>query len=121
MNIPLDIQLLWSKKGTSPIFLSVGYGNAHIVIEIDGADAIEKLLSFIFTHRDERGAHWTEFGHFVSLPITFTLGSDFLSLGIDSNLKVDSFGQSAGLYIPRELLDSFIDALAREHRKYVEH
>lgn len=57
MNIPLGIQLLSPKEGTTPIFLSVGYGNAHIVIELNGADAIERLLSFIFANREERGAH----------------------------------------------------------------
>lgn len=120
MDIPLDIQLLRPKKGTSPIFLSVGYGNAHIVIEVEGAMSIERLLAFIFAHKEQRGSHWVEVGRYVSLPVTFTLGTDFLSLIIDSDLTVDGFGQSAGLYIPREILDDFTDALAREHRKFVE-
>jgi hypothetical protein len=120
MNIPLDIELLSPKEGISPIFLSVGYGNAHIVIEVSGPDAIDRWLSFIFAHRDERGAHWVEVGRYVTLPVSFTMSSDLLSLGVDSDLTVDGFGQSVGLYIPRELLDSFIDGLAREHRKYVE-
>ena len=98
----------------------VGYGNAHIVIEVDGAAAVERLLAFIFAHREERGDHWMAVGRYVSCPVTFTLSSDMLSLIIDSDLTVDGFGQSAGLYIPRELLDDFTDALAREHRKFVE-
>ena len=120
MHIALDIQLLRPKEGTSPIFLSVGYGNAHIVIEVDGAGAIERLLAFIFAHREQRGAHWVEVGRYVSCPVTFTLSDDMLSLIIDSDLTVDGFGQSAGLYIPRELLDDFTDGLAREHRRFVE-
>ena len=39
---------------------------------------------------------------------------------IDSDLAVDAFGQSAGLYVPREELDDFTDTLAREHRQFVE-
>jgi hypothetical protein len=120
MHIPLDIQLLRPKEGTSPIFLSVGYGNAHIVIEVDGAQAIERFLAFIIEHREQRGSHWIEVGRYVSLPVAFTLGTDSLSLIIDSDLTVDSFGQSAGLYIPRQHLDDFTDALAREHRKFAE-
>jgi hypothetical protein len=120
MNIPLDVELLSPKEGTSPVLLSVGYGNAHIVIEVDGPAAIERLLAFIFAHREQQGSHWVEVGCFVSSPITFTMCTDFLSLIVDSDLAVDGFGQSAGLYIPRELLDSFTNALAREHRRTVE-
>jgi hypothetical protein len=120
MNIPLDIKLLVPKQEASLTCLSVGYGNAHIVIEVTGADSLERLLAFLFEHREERGAHWIEFGRFGPFVVTVTLGDDWLALVIDSGLTVDGFGQSSGLYIPRELLDSFIDAVAREHRKYVE-
>ena len=120
MNIPLDIKILSSKQATSPTFLSVGYGNAHIVIEITGAKMLESLLKFIFEHREKKGVHWMEVGRYVSCPVTFTLGNDWLALIIDSDLAVDGFGQSAGLYIPRELLDEFINALAQEHRRFVE-
>ena len=87
MNIPLDIQLMSPKEGASPVFLSVGYGNAHIVIEVDGPAAVERLLAFIFAHREERGAHWVEVGRYVSCPVTFTLGVDSLSLIIDSDWR----------------------------------
>src|SRR4051812_41855952 len=119
-DTPLDLQLLHPKEGASPIFLSVGYGNAHIVTEVDGAQAIERILAFIFAHREQRGMHWTHAGHFASSPVTFTLNDDWLALIIDSHLTVDGVGQSAGMHIPRELLDDFTDALAREHRKFVE-
>jgi hypothetical protein len=120
MNIPLDVELLAPKQEASPIFLSVGYGNAHIVIEVTGSNALEKLLAFIFEHRELKGAHWLEIGRFASCSATFTLSDDWLALVIDSNLTVDGFGQSSGLYIPRELLDDFTNALAREHRRFVE-
>ena len=120
MDIPLDIQVLSPKQGTAPVLLSVGYGNAHVVTEITGAHAIETLLSFIFEHRDKRGAHWLETGRFGSCPVTFYLSDDDFAFIIDSDLAVDGFGQSAGLYIPRDVLNDFTDILAREHRKYVE-
>ena len=86
---------------------------------MSGPDAIDRWLSFIFAHRDERGAPWVEVGRYVTLPVSFSMRSDFFSLIVDSDLTVAGFGQSVGLYIPRELLDNFIDGPAREYRKYV--
>ena len=120
MDIPLDIQVLSPKEGASPVFLSVGYGNAHIVTEIKGTLALENLLSFIFEHRAEKGMHWLELGRFVSCTVTYVLSDDDFAFIIDSDLEIDGFGQSAGLNITRELLDTFTDTLAREHRKFVE-
>ena len=115
----LDVDLIFDKSTPLLLLLSIGYGNAHIVSQIPGKETVENILEFIATYKAEKGAHWVEMGHFGSCPITLTLTNDTIAVIMDSDLRVGGFGQSAGLYIPRELLDGFVVALSEARRGFI--
>jgi hypothetical protein len=108
----LDVDLISEGGAASPLLLSIGYGNGHIVIQLEGMQAFKNILAFIDESSSNSGAHWIEAGRFASNPVTLTLSKDIIALVVDSNVSVGSFGQSFGLYIPADLLDAFVTALA---------
>lgn len=117
MSIKLDVELISDKSDSSIMLLSVGYGNSHLVAQIDSQKVIADILTFIVEHREDKAACWIEIGHFASCPVTLSLNRDFISLVIDTNVSAGGFGQSAGLYIPKECLDKFVTALEGVRRR----
>jgi hypothetical protein len=118
MNIELDVALVFDPATTAQVLLSIGYGNGHVVTLVDGSSVVENILAFIAQHRAARGANWIEIGRFDSSSVTLCLDGDSISVIIDSEVNVGGFGQSAGLYIPRSLLDRFVAALTEARRKF---
>jgi hypothetical protein len=112
----LDVELILDTDTPSDMLLSIGYGNAHVVVQVEQG-AITNILRFIAANRAERGSRWVEVGHFGSHSVTLTLAPDIIAVVVDTDLRVGGFGQSAGLYVPRILLDDFVGALDRERRK----
>lgn len=104
----LDVRLISEPEKAVPLLLSIGYGNAHIVIEIDDRSAVEEIAAFMEDHRDMPGAHWMEIGRFGPLPVTLTVMTDKIAIVVDSDVAVGAFGQSTGLYLPRTLLDGIV-------------
>jgi hypothetical protein len=112
LGLQLDL-LTGSQPGTTgAVLLSVGCGNAHIVVQTE-VRTVEALLVFIAEHRDSPGAHFLEVGRFGPCPVTFTLAEDMIALAIDSEIRVADFPQSAGIYVPRDLLDEFVAGIGR--------
>lgn len=117
INIKLDVELVADKKDSSILLLSIGYGNSHLVAQVGSEKVIDDILAFIAEHREDKALHWIEIGHFASCPVTLGLNENMISLIIDSNVSADGFGQSAGIYIPKESLDEFIAALKEARSK----
>ena len=119
MSNKMDIDLIFKRGDASPLLLSIGYGNGHIVIQLKGTRAVDDILAFIASHRDERGAQWMEVGRFASCPVTLSLGNGQIEFVADSGVSVGSFGQSVGMYIPRELLDELVAGLTEAQRHLI--
>lgn len=120
MASPIDIQLIRAKDTASPVLLSIGYNAGHVVVQLESIQAVERILLFISEHRSGKGAHWTEIGRFSTCAVTLYLGCDLIAVIVDTDLTVDSFGQSAGIHIPRHLLDELTRALEDEHKRFSE-
>ena len=117
INIKLDVELIADKKDSSVLLLSIGYGNSHLVAQVGSKQVVDDILAFIAAHREDKGMCWIEIGHFASCPVSLNLSQDMISLIIDSSVSADGFGQSAGLYIPKESLDEFVAALKETRGK----
>jgi len=117
MLIDLDIELIFDRSTASPLLLSIGYGNGHVVAQIDAESVIDDILTFITCHRAGKAACWMEVGRFASCSVTFTLSRDLISIVIGTEVSVRSFGQSAGIHIPKDQLDKFVVALKNAQTK----
>jgi hypothetical protein len=110
-RIKLDVDLIADTKDSSILLLSIGYGNSHLVAQIESKTMIDTIVRFISEHREGNGMRSIEIGRFSSCPVTLNLSQDSISFIIDSSISADGFGQSAGLYVPRGLLDELVAML----------
>ena len=121
MTGALSVRIIAAEGTISPVLLSVGNDAGHVVVELDGAHAVERAVAFLNEHRVDAAASWMEFGRFTSCPVTlFVDGSGFAFI-VDSDLEVNAFQQSAGIHFPKRLVDEFIQTLADEHKRFLRH
>ena len=84
MDGSFHIRLIAAKHTSSPVLLSVGYSAGHVVVELDGAHAVERALAFVTEHRADTGGHWMEIGRFASCPVTLYVDTDLIAVLVDS-------------------------------------
>ena len=117
--------------------LLVSYGQSNLVFQLDQPEQLARWVAFLFQHRDQPHPSSApvklEVGRYGPYPVEFSLEGEDMMLQtavLDHALDVTvatALGvgpmeliPSLCIYIPRNLLNPLADALAREHRVWVE-
>src|SRR5437868_3020212 len=111
MDTNVDVSLIAGEGDSAPLFLSIGCGSGHVVIQIESREKVEEIAAYIARHKNAQGTQWTEVGRFGSYPVTLSIASDLIAFIVDSDVSLGSFGQSAGIYIPVDLSERLVTAL----------
>lgn len=110
----IDLKILKSEQpSVRACAVSMIYGNAHIVLMLEGIGKIHEAIDML---QSASSATTTgmDFGVFGKYPATLSVKEDTICFFIEGEECVDGSSQSVGLYLPRSLASELIDALQKE-------
>ena len=125
MEPDIVVQMFPPVTRRTPALLLVSYGQSNLVFEVDRPEQLAQWLALLFRYRNEPDPPVPPeplvVGRFGPYEVGFAIeGQDMMLAAVVTGYPKE-IAPSLIIYIHKDSLDALADALAREHRQWVEH